>query len=95
LRTALAVRPVTAAGIAAVYRYRDPDEVRGDLDGLRAAGLIDATGGGAIEATERGRAVLAGMYQASAQATGQRTVRMVQPLSVRHECAHEGPCQIT
>jgi hypothetical protein len=71
LRTALAVRPVTAAGIAAVYRYRDPDEVRGDLDGLRAAGLIDATGGGAIEATERGRAVLAGMYQASAQATGQ------------------------
>ena len=61
LRTALAARTVTAAGIAAVYRYRDPGEVRGDLDGLRAAGLIDAAGDGAIEATEAGRAVLAGM----------------------------------
>src|SRR5262249_22120854 len=51
LRTALAARTVTAAGIAAVYRYRDPDEVRGDLDELRAAGLICAAGDGAIEAT--------------------------------------------
>ena len=50
LRTALAARPVTAAGIAAVYRYRDPDDVRGDLDGLRAAGLIDPAGDGASEA---------------------------------------------
>jgi hypothetical protein len=56
LRTALAARTVTAAGIAAVYRYRDPGEVRGDLDGLRAAGLIDAASDGAIEATEAGRA---------------------------------------
>jgi hypothetical protein len=70
LRTALAARPVTAAGIAAVYRYRDPDEVRGDLDGLRAAGLIDAAGDGGIEATEIGRAVLAGMYQVGAEVTG-------------------------
>jgi hypothetical protein len=71
LRTALAARPVTAAGIAAVYRYRDPGEVRGDLDGLRAAGLIHAAGDGAIAATETGRAVLAGMYQAGAEVTGQ------------------------
>jgi hypothetical protein len=71
LRTALAARTVTAAGIAAVYRYRDSDEVRGDLDGLRAAGLIDAVGDGAVEATETGRAVLAGMYQAGAEVTGQ------------------------
>jgi len=71
LRTALAARTVTAAGIAAVYRYRDPDEVSGDLDRLRAAGLIDAAGEGAIEATETGRAVLAGMYQAGAEVTGQ------------------------
>jgi len=71
LRTALAARTVTAAGIAAVYRYRDPGEVRGDLDGLRAAGLIDAAGDGAIEATETGRAVLAGMYQAGGEVTGQ------------------------
>ena len=69
LRTALAARPVTAAGIAAVYRYRDPDDVRGDLDGLRAAGLIDAAGDGAIKATETGRAVLAGMYQVGAEVT--------------------------
>jgi hypothetical protein len=71
LRTALPARKVAAAGIAAVYRYRDPGEVRGDLDGLRAAGLIDAAGDGAIEATETGRAVLARMYQASAEVTGQ------------------------
>jgi hypothetical protein len=38
LRTALAARTVTAAGIAAVCRYRDPGDVRGDLDRLRAAG---------------------------------------------------------
>jgi hypothetical protein len=71
LRTVLAARTVTAAGIAAVYRYRDSDEVRGDLDGLRAAGLIDGVGDGAVEATETGRAVLAGMYQAGAEVTGQ------------------------
>ena len=71
LRTALAARTVTAAGIAAVYRYRDPGEVRGDLDGLRAAGLIDAAGDGAIRATETGRAVLGGMYQVGAEVTGQ------------------------
>jgi hypothetical protein len=71
LRTALAARTVTGAGVAAVYRYRDPDEVRADLDGLRAGGLIDVAGDGAIKATETGRAVLAGMYQAGAEVTGQ------------------------
>ena len=71
LRTALAARTVTSAGIAAVYRYRDPGEVRGDLDRLRAAGLIGAAGEGAIEATETGRGVLAEMYQAGAEVTGQ------------------------
>jgi hypothetical protein len=71
LRTALAARPVTAAGIAAVYRYRDRDEVRGDLDGLRAVGLIDAGGDGGIQATEIGRAVLVGMYQVAAEVTGE------------------------
>src|SRR5215475_13637322 len=71
LRTALAARTVTADGVAAVYRYRDPDEVRADLDGLLAAGLIDVAGDGAIEATETGRAVLAGMYRAGAEVTGQ------------------------
>jgi hypothetical protein len=71
LRTALADRTVTAAGIAAVYRYRNPEEVHGDLDGLVAAGLIEAAAGGAIEATEAGRAVLARMYQTGAEVTGQ------------------------
>jgi hypothetical protein len=71
LRTGLAARSVTAAGMAAVYRYRDPGEVRADLDGLRAAGLIDAAGDGAITATETGRAVLAGMYQTGTEVTGQ------------------------
>ncbi|HET9968559.1 MAG TPA: hypothetical protein VFQ68_10005 [Streptosporangiaceae bacterium] len=36
-----------------------------------AAGLIEAAGGGAIRATETGRAVLGGMYQAGAEVTGQ------------------------
>jgi hypothetical protein len=71
LRTTLAARAISAAGIAAVYRYRDPDEVRADLDRLRAAGLIAAAADGAIAATERGRAVLAGMYQAGAEVTGE------------------------
>jgi hypothetical protein len=71
LRTALADRTITAAGIAAVYRYRGPEEVRSDLDGLVAAGLIDAAPDGAIKATEGGRAVLAGMYQTGAEVTGQ------------------------
>jgi hypothetical protein len=71
LRTTLAARTISAAGIAAVYRYRDPDEVRADLDRLRAAGLIAAAADGAIAATETGRAVLAGMYQAGAEVTGE------------------------
>ncbi|HYV80904.1 MAG TPA: hypothetical protein VE979_22520 [Streptosporangiaceae bacterium] len=41
------------------------------LTGLRAAGLIEAAGDGAIAATKTGRAVLAGMYQAGAEVTGQ------------------------
>ena len=71
LRSALAGRTVTAAGIAAVYRYRDPDEVRRDLDGLVAAGLIDIAADGAVEATETGRRMLAAMYQTGAEVTSQ------------------------
>jgi hypothetical protein len=41
LRTALLARSVTAAGMAAIYRYRDASDVRRDVEGLRAAGLID------------------------------------------------------
>jgi len=66
LRTALLARKITAAGLAAVYRYRDADDVRRDLDGLYAAGLIDKTGGDVIQATESGRAVLTEMYEVSA-----------------------------
>jgi len=71
LRSALAGRTVTAAGIAAVYRYRDPDEVRRDLDGLVAAGLIDVAADGAVQATETGRRMLAAMYQTGAEVTSQ------------------------
>lgn len=66
LRTALPARKVMAAGIAAVYRYRDADEVRHDIDGLRVAGLIDEVGDGAIQATETGRTLLAEMYKGTA-----------------------------
>ena len=37
LRTGLAARPVSAAGLAAIYRYRDADEVRRNLDALATA----------------------------------------------------------
>ncbi|HEX2319444.1 MAG TPA: hypothetical protein VHJ18_10730 [Streptosporangiaceae bacterium] len=87
LRTALADRTVTAAGIAAVYRYRNPEEVRGDLDGLVAAGLIEAAAGGAIEATEAGRAVLAGMYQTGAEVTGQLWNRQDSALAALNDLA--------
>jgi hypothetical protein len=66
LRIALLARPVTAAGLAAVYRYRVAEDIRCDVDGLRAAGLIDVAGDGAIAATDRGRAVLTQMYQVTA-----------------------------
>jgi hypothetical protein len=48
LRTALFARKVPTAGLAAIYRYRDAADVRRDLEGLHAAGLIDITGDGAI-----------------------------------------------
>ena len=41
------------------------------LTGCARRDLIDADGEGAIEATETGRAVLARMYQAGAEVTGQ------------------------
>jgi hypothetical protein len=68
LRTGLAARPVSAAGLAAVYRYRDAAEFRRNLDILVAANMIEEAGDGAIRATGTGRALLAVMYQASAEA---------------------------
>ena len=54
LRTALLARDVTATGLAAIYRYRDADDVRRDLDGLHAAGLISAADD-AASGTSNGR----------------------------------------
>jgi len=71
LRTALLARTVTAAGLAAVYRYRDASEVRRDAGDLHAAGLIALSGDDGIEATERGRAVLTRMYKISAGVAGE------------------------
>ena len=48
LRTGLAARPVSAAGLAAVYRYRDAGQVRRNLDTLASAGIIEQADGGAI-----------------------------------------------
>ena len=66
LRTVLLARKVPTAGLAAIYRYRDAGDVRRDLEDLHAAGLIDTTGDGAIQATGSGRVVLAEMYEVSA-----------------------------
>jgi hypothetical protein len=71
LRTALLARSVTAAGMAAIYRYRDASDVRRDVEGLRAAGLIDKTDDDAIQATGSGRAVLTEMYKVSADVAGE------------------------
>jgi hypothetical protein len=48
LRTGLAARPVSAAGLAGVYRYRDADQIRRNLDTLASAGIIEQAGDGAI-----------------------------------------------
>jgi hypothetical protein len=71
LRTGLAARPVSAAGLAAVYRYRDADEFRRNLDTLASAGIIEQGNDGAIRATDTGRALLAVMYGAGAEAAAE------------------------
>jgi len=71
LRTALAARSVSAAGLAAVYRYRDADQLRRNLDTLASAGFIELASDGTILATETGRALLAVMYESSAQAAAE------------------------
>ena len=68
LRTGLAARPVSAAGLAAVYRYRDAGQVRRNLDTLASAGIIEQADGGAIRATGTGRALLTVMYESGAEA---------------------------
>ena len=68
LRTALMARPVSADGLAAVYRYRDAAEIEQDLQGLIAAGLVDRSSDGAVTATEGGRVVLGAMYDGLAAA---------------------------
>jgi len=71
LRTALLARKVPTAALAAIYRYRDVGDVRRDLEGLHAAGLIDTTDDGAIKATGSGRVVLTEMYKVSADMAGE------------------------
>jgi hypothetical protein len=71
LRTGLAARPVSAAGLAAIYRYRDADEFRRNLRTLATAKIIEEAGDGAIRATGTGRELLAVMYAASAEAAAE------------------------
>jgi len=71
LRTGLAARPVSAAGLAAVYRYRDADQIRRNLDTLASAGIIEQADDGAIRATDTGRALLAVMYESGAEAAAE------------------------
>jgi hypothetical protein len=68
LRTGLAGRPVSAAGLAAVYRYRDADEFRRNLSTLASAGITEQGNDGAIRATDTGRTLLALMYASGAEA---------------------------
>jgi hypothetical protein len=66
LRTALLARAVTADGLAAVYRYRDPADVQRDVVALMAGGLVEQADD-ALHATERGRMILTRMYDRTAQ----------------------------
>src|SRR5262249_12234155 len=63
-----ASRPVSGAGLAAVYRYRDADQIRRNLGILATAGIIEQAGDGAIRATDTGRVAIAAMYEADAEA---------------------------
>lgn len=71
LRTTLLAREVTAAGLAAIYRYRDASDVRRDVEELRAAGLIGTTGDGAVHATAYGQTMLTQMYKISGDVAGE------------------------
>jgi hypothetical protein len=71
LRTGLAARPVSAAGLAGVYRYRDADQVRRNLETLAGAGIIERADDGAIRATDAGRTLLAVMYESGAEAAAE------------------------
>jgi hypothetical protein len=71
LRTGLAVRPVSAAGLAAIYRYHDAHQIRRNLNTLEDAGIIEQADGGAIRATDTGQALLALMYESSAKAAAE------------------------
>ena len=68
LRTGLAARPVSAAGLAAIYRYHDAAQIRRNLGALASAGIIEQASDGAIQATGTGRALLAVMYESDAEA---------------------------
>jgi len=71
LRTGLTARPVSGAGLAAFYRYRDADQVHHCLDTLASAGIIERVGDGSIRATDTGRALLAVMYDSSGKAAAE------------------------
>lgn len=63
LRNPLAAgRPVTPTGMAAVYRYRDPDEVAETVRRSVAHGLLDQAPDGTVTAGERGQAFLRDLY---------------------------------
>jgi hypothetical protein len=71
LRTGLLARSITAAGLAAVYRYRHVADVQRDVQALQAAKLLDVAVNGDITATDTGRRLLIAMYAASAAAASQ------------------------
>ncbi|WBB78634.1 hypothetical protein O7606_20835 [Micromonospora sp. WMMD882] len=60
---------VTAAGFAAVTRYRDPAVCQRALDKQVAHGMIHRRADGAFSVTERGAAFLAEIYQVHAEVT--------------------------
>jgi hypothetical protein len=87
LRTGLAERPVSRAGLSAIYRYRDADEIRRNINILAAASIIKEADDGTIQATNTGRRLIAAMYDTAAQAAAELWSAHRQEVAVLNEFA--------
>lgn len=73
LRNPLAAgRTVTVDDLAVVYRYTDPEQVRGTIRGGVEHGLLAPPDGGTITPTRRGRAFLSDLFELQARVLDER-----------------------
>lgn len=73
LRNPLAAgRRLTPADLAAIFRYRDPDQVRDTVRGSVAAGLLAEATDGSVTAADRGQPFLRDLYALHGRALSER-----------------------